>query len=697
MPGVALSLRTKVLLASITLLAIPYVGYRYVKEMEGFLRAGLESSVLDAARALAGALHDRPDLIEPERIEAGQPGRNIYAYALEQGPQIDGYIDDWRPYLHLLRDHPASSLDGAAWPSPPHSILFGKYASHLYVLVRVEDDRVVYAPPTVWGERYGDHLIVAILDGAGRAHQYLLATGAPGWVTPFELSAPSLADDGFESGRPQLRHADPRIRAGWQRTKPGYDVEIRIPVSLLGRRLAVIVADVDHQGPPPVGFAKSLSTARLVLPSSAIEGLVKGVSHTPGRRFWVVDRRARVLARGGTLEDEQISTPINALYALLLPPPPAELFRDEPVVGQLEGPHVQAALRGEGSVRWRRVSGADSLIVSAASPVWHDKAVAGAVVVEQTSHGIQTVRRQALAELFNQTLIVCALAGLSLLWLATRISSRLRRLRNETDRAIDEHGRVVGAISGSSSGDEIGDLARSFAAMTERLAQYNHYLEQLGRRLSHELRTPIAIVRSSLDSLTLCGPHDDESLYVRRALDGVARLDAIITRMSEATRLEQALESAEREHFPLEEVVQATVAAYRSTWPERAFEWRPPARTCTMDGVPDLIVQLLDKLISNALEFGDPHYPISIVLSRIERSAHLEVVDIGAALPAEMEGKLFESMVSIRQRSDDRPHLGIGLYVVRLIAEFHGGSVRAENLRAGRGVRLLVTLPLSRN
>ena len=202
-------------------------------------------------------------------------------------------------------------------------------------------------------------------------------------------------------------------------------------------------------------------------------------------------------------------------------------------------------------------------------------------------------------------------------------------------------------------------------------------------------------MRSSIDSLLIHSQAPDEEIYARRALDGVKRLDTIITRMSEAARLEEALDSAQREEFVLEEVVAATVEAYRATWPQRAFEWRAPAEACRLSGMPDLVVQLLDKLISNAIEFGEAEQPISLALARIDGLAHLEVVNVGPPLPGEMEGKLFDSMVSIRTgQPSGGPHLGLGLYIVRLIAEFHGGSARAENLRGNRGVRIRVTFPI---
>src|SRR6185295_4356544 len=117
-------------------------------------------------------------------------------------------------------------------------------------------------------------------------------------------------------------------------------------------------------------------------------------------------------------------------------------------------------------------------------------------------------------------------------------SLRLRSLRDEAEQAIDSQGRVKKLIAGSKSQDEVGDLSRSFSTALERLAQYNSYLENLGGRLSHELRTPITVVRSSLENLKLSSLPDEARVYTERAAEGLARLDTILTRMSEATRLE---------------------------------------------------------------------------------------------------------------------------------------------------------------
>jgi two-component system sensor histidine kinase ChvG len=280
---------------------------------------------------------------------------------------------------------------------------------------------------------------------------------------------------------------------------------------------------------------------------------------------------------------------------------------------------------------------------------------------------------------------------------ASWLSTRIRRLRDEAEAAIDAQGRVRGMPAGSNAGDEIGDLSRSFGSALARLAQYARYQEAMPSRLSHELRTPIAVVRSSLDALRMQPLPDDARVYMERAQQGLDRLAHILTRMTEATRLEQSLVDAERERFDLARVVAGCVDGYRAAYPQRAIELSMPAGEVPFEGAPDLIAQMLDKLVANAIEFALPGTPIDVALERDVVSVRLTVRNEGPPLPAAMHAGLFDSMVSVRsEQSGDEPHLGLGLYIVRLIAEFHGGRATAANRADARGVIVSVALPLVR-
>jgi two-component system sensor histidine kinase ChvG len=318
------------------------------------------------------------------------------------------------------------------------------------------------------------------------------------------------------------------------------------------------------------------------------------------------------------------------------------------------------------------------------------------VVVEETTATIQILKESALEDLLAVTLAVVAAAVTILLAFATRLTARIRKLHAEADAAIDPQGRVRGEITATDARDEIGDLSRTAAAVLARLKEYNAYLEAMAGRLSHELRTPVAVVRSSLDNLKAQSLAPEARVYVERAGEGVERLARLISRLSEGTRLERMLESTETERFDLAALVAGCVEGYRVAYPQRRFEYTAPAAPVSIDGVPDAIAQLLDKLIENAQDFAPAGSAIRISLAVEPRRALLAVENDGPALPQSMVNRLFDSMVSLRspQPAREGGHLGLGLYIVRLVAEHHGGSVRAMNLAGAGGARFEVDFHL---
>jgi two-component system sensor histidine kinase ChvG len=443
--------------------------------------------------------------------------------------------------------------------------------------------------------------------------------------------------------------------------------------------------------------------------SPEIEQIIQGLSRTTAR-IWVVDRDLNVLARAGSLrsappaDNADATLPrlwqwlerelLHPLYALVLKQP-TEDFSEE-LAGRVLLParEVDGALAGILTVDRRPTPDGRAVIVSAAHPIWVGDQVRGAVIVEETTNRVLAERNRAFERLFSIVLAALLIGSVALTLYASRLSARIRRLRDEAEAAIDAQGRVRGVVAATRAGDEIGDLSRSFSSVLSRLAQYASYQQNMASRLSHELRTPIAVVMSSLDNLRLTPLPDDARVYIERAQEGLNRLTHILTRMTEATRLEQSLGDVERERFDLAKVVAGSVDGYRAAYPAKTIVYEALDKEAWIDGAPDLIAQMLDKLVANAIEFGTPGAPIVVRLARVDLGVRLEVENEGQPLPAAMQGRLFDSMVSVRSdQGGNAPHLGLGLYIVRLIAEFHGGSVGAENRPDGRGVVVTVTLP----
>jgi signal transduction histidine kinase len=162
--------------------------------------------------------------------------------------------------------------------------------------------------------------------------------------------------------------------------------------------------------------------------------------------------------------------------------------------------------------------------------------------------------------------------------------------------------------------------------------------------------------------------------------------------MTEASHLEQSLSATERESYDAVPVVRGCVEGYRSVYSAQRFELELPAQPVRVEGAPDLLAQLLDKLVENAVDFSAAGEPLRVSLSIEGAAAVLGVENRGPALPEQIRERLFDSMITVRgPRAGAEPHLGLGLFVARLIAEFHGGTIRADNVAGG--VRVAATLP----
>jgi dedicated sortase system histidine kinase len=439
--------------------------------------------------------------------------------------------------------------------------------------------------------------------------------------------------------------------------------------------------------------------------SPEIAQILQGLSRTTAR-IWVIDREGGVFARAGSLKrapelpadahgwEAAAQAITHPLYQLILKQPTEDFSDDAATTGPPRGRDVEGALSGILTTDRRSTADGRAQIVSAAHPIWLGDQVRGAVVVEETGNRVLAERNRAFERLFNIVLAALLIGSVALTLFASRLASRIRRLRDDAEHAIDAHGRMRAPLASSTSGDEIGDLSRSFASVLARLSDYASYQAKMASRLSHELRTPIAVVRSSLENLK-AAPSSDTRVYIERAQGGLDRLTAILARMTEATRLEQALSDAERERFDAARVVAGCIDGYRAAYPRAAFALSLPEDEVALSGAPELYAQMLDKLIENAVEFS-ANGAIDVRLALDGGVAVLTVRNAGPPLPAGMENRLFESMVSLRDGgAGDGPHLGLGLYIVRLIAQFHGGSATAENRADAPGVTVAVRTPLA--
>ncbi|WP_372941365.1 proteobacterial dedicated sortase system histidine kinase [Shewanella sp.] len=715
-----LGLRAKVVILSLFLLCLPWLGYEYVWEMEKYLRHGQEKTLEGTTQALATALHERPKLFDNQAsfLKQVEKGRDLYAYPIAGPIQLDGKLADWNLYQHRTLNYADNHLIYQRNESDPINISFthmvGKYGGYLYGYFEVKDPQVVFRSRKSLRVDRNDHLVMATQSPDGQFRRYIIANTQSGWLSAFELPADPTQSTPVEP--------ESRIQGQWLQTDQGYNIEFRLPLTMVGSKLGFAIHNVNdssnRQLVNVIGTSATDSVASLgtvLVPSPEIESIIKGMSHNSSR-IWVVDNHGRVLAKSGDIRTssntwaDDLTTSqsssfwqeikqnyILPLYYKILTRPPQDFIDSLQDSTELTGSHIEKALSGKQGSTWRLTPDNKAVVLAAASPIWIDDKVMGVVIAEETTHGIRSLRNRALEKLFNVILTIMSMGTLALFIFASSISSRIRRLRDQAELAIDSQGRVRQQIVASKNRDEIGDLSRSFSNIVSRLGQYTHYLENMSSRLSHELRTPVAVVRSSLEHLGLQQLDEPSQKYVNRAQEGVNRLHLILNNLSEATRLEASLTQAESCRFSLKKVISGCIQGYQITFPEQSFNVHIADKAMPCQGVPEYIAQLMDKLINNAIEFSDKGSAITVSLTQLHKQAILKVSNIGPLLPKDMDSQIFESMVSIRpQGVNGKPHLGLGLYIARLVTDFHHGKIKATNLLEDniKGVEICLTLPL---
>lgn len=670
-----MKLKTQLVALSLLTLLLPWSGWKLLQELERYLREAQETSLLGAARMAAASIP-----LEFQTRLLFLPDRYARLRALPRAPSLDGYADEWPAPDQGLEFR---SADGAL----AVGLLAGTHGGRLFLLFDVRDGSA--------GAASGVTLLTRNPRGLQRFH---VSPGAPG---PLQLRSQAGAvgqGEGF-----------------WLDTSTGYRLELSLPdggadtdlsflaVDAAGLGMAGPLADGD---PRAAGEVPAAQPARgqwiTLLPEW--ERLSAWLARAAGdsTRAWLVDGGGWVLADSGSESGPEIgpgegAAPLQttwlqrALYRLVAGSrtelrdawPPAPL--------RLRDAAVDRALDGREGVSWSQE--VDTAVVrnTAAVPVLLDGGIAGAVVVQSSSEGLLLVTNRALGRLLFTTLALALGLAAGLWYFASRLSRRVRRLSGAVSRAMEDRVEPE-SLPLRRDRDELGELARNNEKLLRAVADYSQYLQTLAGKLSHELKTPLAITRSSLDNLSSQDLDTDSRRFLERAREGVERQSAIVRAMSEASRLEAAIGAADWERVDLAELVSRCAAGYRTLYAGRKLSLQLPPAPLPMRCAPDLLAQALDKLVDNAFSLTGPDDEVTISLQRAASGCELAVRNSGSTLPDDFKERLFDSLVSVRARRGAEPHLGLGLYIVRLVVVAHGGEVSARNLPAGAGVEFLIRL-----
>ncbi|CAA9521223.1 MAG: Sensor histidine kinase ChvG [uncultured Sphingomonadaceae bacterium] len=283
-------------------------------------------------------------------------------------------------------------------------------------------------------------------------------------------------------------------------------------------------------------------------------------------------------------------------------------------------------------------------------------------------------------------------------FLARTIAAPLRRLATAAHRVRQGRARDVVVPRLPERRDEIGTLARALGDMTQSLRQRIDATEAFAADVTHELKNPLASLRSALDTLGYVHNDEQRRLLLDVARDDVRRLDRLITDVAEASRLDAELSRARFEPVDVGQLLEALIGVREARGLPRgvAFAFaRPHLGTTVVLGEEGRLARVFDNLLDNALSFSPDGGLIRVGATRDGEQVKVTVVDQGPGVPEESREAVFERFHSIRPDGENfGRHSGLGLAIARAIVEGHGGTIGVTARGDGRpGARFVICLP----
>jgi len=437
------------------------------------------------------------------------------------------------------------------------------------------------------------------------------------------------------------------------------------------------------------------------------EAILAAVSRSTGSRLRLYSPDGGLLADSWTrtgptyrFEDPRaqhwtfhVARALDRGFNLLVGAPRPERFV-EPAADRLQSwPEGLTAMKRGRAVTMIRDAPDLTPVISAAVPA------AGNVLLVTTSDPAftRTVRDQ-------RGFILAAMAVLILMsvllssFLARTIVRPLRRLAIAAQRVRLGRAREVNVPRLPDRIDEIGMLARAVSDMSQSLRQRIDSIEAFAADVSHELKNPLASLRSAVDGLERI---DDPELRARLAAvirDDIARMDRLIGDISEAARTDAELARAHFQPVDLGGLIEQLVQSWetrREKGNARIAFARPRKDSAVVMGKPDRLARALNAILDNAVSFSPPNGLVEIAVSRVGDDVLIRVDDEGPGVPAEAREAIFNRFHSVRPDTENfGRHSGLGLAIAQAIVNGHDGEIDVQDRDdAPSGARFTIRLP----
>jgi two-component system sensor histidine kinase CpxA len=296
-------------------------------------------------------------------------------------------------------------------------------------------------------------------------------------------------------------------------------------------------------------------------------------------------------------------------------------------------------------------------------------------------------------------IVVLLVSSIACYFLSRYMTSPILKLRKAAKRLASGDLTVRVAPAVGTRGDEIGELARDFDVMAERVEALLTAQQQLLGNISHELRSPLSRIGVALELAERHSTTPEAGKYLGRIELEAERLNELIGMLLTFTRLESGLGDIKKEFFDLAEVVEEIAA-------NADFEGRGSGKAvrvtesvqCIISGTKELIYSAVENVVRNAVRYTVKGTEVKIALHRIGDAAAptavITVCDHGPGVPEDHLKKLFRPFYRVSEgRERQTGGTGLGLAITKRAILLHGGSVKATNAPDG-GLIVEIVLPM---
>ena len=678
-----MSLRRQLILIGALILLLPLAVLNFAVMLEESLRASQENSHLQLTRFIGEAL--RPQL----QTITDNPGVLVIT-PLKQHIILDGYLSDWNaiPWIASVNNPPDASIK------------LGIDHDDLYLLLKLKDSSITYQTPGATGQ-FHEKIFLSL----HQLHQGLsTATQPEQSTTAVNRRYGSSLNYEIYSDGPGPILSEPRSNISltgiWQPDPEGSVVELKIPLpktTITSINLAWLNTDRHEANHYTQQLVPIVGSIHQSMPVVYIDQETRRLARklTPeNAQLTIINQRQQLLFEHDRIHGSEYLSNKNPWRALLR----RLLTRTDRLEKEhhkrLDSMPVEPFSVWEGSEKSHSATLTSYYPVSSRYPVSPQspenplrisdnplpKAHAKAwVSLRIHTDSVAALADEAVFQVITRISIVMLIVVAGLFSYASWLSWRIRSLKQQIVLAVNPEHRFQNTFEMSTFKDELGELSREFADMLGRMKGYADYMETFASKFTHECRTPLAIVSSSLQLLANAENEAQRKEYLRRAALGTERISHLLTAMRQSAQLEASIQQQEKHPTDLVPVVRELAAAYQDLLPQFTVCAVLPCETAIISGNADLIAQAIDKLIENAKDFALPESTITLGISAISGGYQLWVENLGEPIADDSVEHLFKPFVSFREVDDHQLHLGLGLVIVKLIADFHHAQVLVQN------------------